>query len=155
MIIKTILDSCVAVCLFDPIRKIGGMNHILLPGEADPKRFNSSARYGANAMKLLINHMLKLGAKHKSLVAKVFGGANVLPALAKNLRMGDKNSAYILDLLKVDGIRMIDGDLGGKDSRKIFFHTDTGEVLLQRIGTIQSKNDFLNQQKVQKPVTVL
>ena len=72
--ISTVLGSCVSVCLFDPATSAGGMNHIFLPGNADLKVFNDSARYGINAMELLINKMLSLDARRRSLRAKVFGG---------------------------------------------------------------------------------
>jgi chemotaxis protein CheD len=49
-VVETILGSCVSVCLFDPVRKTGGMNHILLPGKADLNKFDGATRYGINAM---------------------------------------------------------------------------------------------------------
>ncbi|MDM8535516.1 chemotaxis protein CheD, partial [Desulfobacterales bacterium HSG17] len=77
-VISTLLGSCVAVCLYDPIKQIGGMNHILMPGRADMKRFDMSARYGINAMELLINRIMNLGGKRRNLVAKIFGGAKTI-----------------------------------------------------------------------------
>ena len=78
VIIKTLLGSCVSVCLYDPGARVGGMNHILLPGSADMDQFNTSARYGVNAMDKLITRMLANGVDRKKLVAKVFGGAHIL-----------------------------------------------------------------------------
>lgn len=146
-IIKTVLGSCVAVCLFDPRRRIGGMNHILLPGKADMKHFDNAARYGVNAMELLINRMLNLGANRDAFVAKVFGGGNVLPGMVQSLRMGEKNSAFILEFLNMENIRIVGWDIGGHQSRKVIFHTDTGEVLLQRMDRHYSKKIIIQQEK--------
>ena len=82
-VIHTVLGSCVAVCLFDPVNRVGGMNHILLPGKADMRHFDVSARYGINAMELLINKMMQLGGSRNRFLAKVFGGAHLFPAISK------------------------------------------------------------------------
>jgi chemotaxis protein CheD len=88
-IIYTVLGSCISVCFFDPIARIGGMNHILHTGES---LFSSddSARFGINAMELLINEMVGLGAIRSRLVAKVFGGGNIL-GLSPEYQQGIKN----------------------------------------------------------------
>ena len=74
--LTTILGSCVAACLFDPVRGIGGMNHFLLP--ENPKGSVSAASFGAHAMELLINELIKSGAERSNLRAKVFGGARMI-----------------------------------------------------------------------------
>jgi chemotaxis protein CheD len=117
--IMTVLGSCVAVCLFDPVERIGGMNHIFLPGRADIQHFDDAARYGVNAMELLINRMLNLGADRKRLVAKAFGGGHVIPSISKKNGIGQQNIEFTLDFLKREGIRIVSQDLGGDDSRKI------------------------------------
>ena len=135
--INTVLGSCVAVCLFDPVQRIGGMNHILLPGKADMKHFDDVARYGVNAMELLINKMLILGAKRGRMVAKAFGGGHIIPAISEKNGIGQQNIAFTLDFLGKEGIRLISQDLGGKDSRKVSFQTDTGVVFLKRIPSVR------------------
>ncbi|MGA2401571.1 MAG: chemotaxis protein CheD [Syntrophobacteraceae bacterium] len=80
-VIDTVLGSCVAVCLHDAVERIGGMNHILLPGEAELTHFDTSARYGINAMELLINTIATLGGNRRRIAAKAFGGAHILPEL--------------------------------------------------------------------------
>lgn len=132
-VISTVLGSCVAVCLFDPKYRIGGMNHILLPGKADMTHFDDAARYGINAMELLINRIMALGGRRNRLVAKLFGGGHVLPAISRENGMGEKNVAFALAFLKNENIRVLCKDVGGTDSRRIYFHTDTSEVLLKRI----------------------
>ncbi len=132
-VIHTVLGSCVAACLIEPVNRIGGMPHILLPGKADMRHFDVAARYGINAMELLINRMMGLGADRRRLVAKVFGGAHVISAISRENGTGEKNALFVLDFLKEENIRILSKDIGGTDSRKIFFHTDTGNVFLKRL----------------------
>ena len=132
-VIETLLGSCVAVCLFDPVEQIGGMNHILLPGKADLRHYNVVSRYGINAMELLINTMMNLGSRRYPLVAKIFGGAHVLPAISQENGIGRKNVDFVQEFLHTEAIPITSQDTGGFEARKIYFHTDTGEVLLKRI----------------------
>ena len=144
-VIETLLGSCVAVCLHDPIERIGGMNHILLPGRANLKHFDVISRYGINAMELLINRLMALGSKRHPLVAKVFGGAHVLSAISQENGMGRKNVEFVLEFLQMEAIKIINQDVGGHDTRKIHFHTDTGEVLLKRIAPSLHPNNGLHE----------
>ncbi len=139
VVIQTVLGSCVAVCLFDLECRIGGMNHILLPGKADMKHYDESARYGINAMEVLINQIVNLGCNRRRLVAKVFGGGNVIAAISGNNAMGEKNVSFALEFLRVEGISVLSKDVGGAATRKIFFHTDTGDVFLKRIPAMYQK----------------
>jgi chemotaxis protein CheD len=131
-IIDTTLGSCVAVCLHDPQARIGGMNHILLPGKADLLHFDSAARYGVNAMELLINRIMAIGGNRLKLVAKVFGGAHISPEISIENGVGKKNAEFVVAFLQMENIRIIGSDLGGHESRTIYFYTDTGEVFLKR-----------------------
>lgn len=133
LIIHTLVGSCVAVCLFDPVTRVGGMNHILLPGKADMKRFDAPARYGINAMELLINRIMNLGGDRRRLVAKAFGGAHLLPAISEKNGVGRKNAEFVMEFLETESIRIISGDMGGHESRRLYFHTHTGVVFLKRI----------------------
>lgn len=133
VVVETILGSCVAVCLYDPLERIGGMNHILLPGKADLKHFDSAARYGVNAMELLINAIMALGGSRARLVAKVFGGAHVLPAISMENGTGRKNAEFVVEFLQMQSINIISEDVGGHVARKVHFHTDSGDVFLKRI----------------------
>jgi len=149
-IIYTLLGSCVAVCLYDRKKKIGGMNHILLPGTASIKSFNECARYGINAMELLINRVLKLGGEKKNLAAKVFGGANLLPSIPYEKCVGKKNILFVLNFLSRDSIPVISQDVGGNDSRKVYFHTDTGDVFLKRSLSIHYQQILEQERKALK-----
>ncbi len=150
-VIYTLLGSCVAVCLHDRINRIGGMNHILLPGKADLKEFDSTARYGINAMELLINKIMMLGGKRSFLTAKVFGGGHVLPSISLENGVGKKNVEFVLDFLEIESIKVINSDVGGRVSRKLYFHTDTGEVLLKRIPhTMQSQISAMEKEQLER-----
>lgn len=149
-IIHTILGSCVAVCLFDPVARVGGMNHIFLPGEADPNSFNAPSRYSVNAMELLINKMMLLGAPKRRLVAKVFGGGNIIEDISKGNGVGAKIAAFVTEFLGIEGIPVVSHDLGGTFGRKIYFHTDSGEVFLKRIASLKSEQLSVEEQKILK-----
>jgi chemotaxis protein CheD len=148
IVIQTTLGSCVAVCLYDREARVGGMNHIFLPGRADLKQFDNVARYGINAMELLINRVTTLGAMRRRLVAKVFGGAHVLPAITPENGVGSRNAEFVLEFLKIEDIPLISQDLGGSDARRIFFHTDTGAVFLKRIPSSLSPEIGLAERKL-------
>lgn len=133
IIISTVLGSCVSVCLYDPVEKAGGMNHFMLPArsEFDENRlYTPDTRYGIHAMDMLVNQVLKKGARRENLKAKIFGGsASGEPAAS----VGEKNIRFARKYLEVEKI-LIDGeDTGGKEARKIFFFPLTGKVFLKRI----------------------
>ncbi len=147
-VIHTLVGSCVAVCLFDPVNRIGGMNHILLPGKADMKRFDAPARYGINAMELLINRIMNLGGERHLLLAKTFGGAHLLPSIAKENSVGRRIAAFVLSFLENEAIPIAAYDLKGHESRRIYFHTDTGEVFLKRVRSRYYPNITVEENKM-------
>lgn len=136
--IVTTLGSCVSVCLRDPITRIAGMNHFLLPANQDNQIFNSdSARYGVYAMEVLINHLMKLGAIKHRLEAKVFGGGNVLRQLRTN-SVGEQNSEFVLNYLEAENIPIRAKDLLGEFPRKVYFFPLTGEVKVRKLKTMHN-----------------
>lgn len=137
--IYTLLGSCVAVCFFDPVKRIGGMNHILLPGRANMKSFNPAASFGINAMELLINRIMSLGGDRRNLKAKIFGGAKIIPVISEEYSMGKKNSDFVIEFLNNEKIKIVNMDIGGTQTRKIYFHTDTGVVYIKYIPPIFRK----------------
>ncbi len=151
-VIHTTLGSCVAACLYDPVARAGGMNHILLPGSADLTRFDEGARYGINAMELLLNALMKQGARRSRLSAKIFGGAHLLPAISVERGPGRKNAEFVEAFLEQEGIPVVAKDLGGFDSRKIYFHTDTGEVLLKRTPSAANPRLAALEQKTRRKI---
>ncbi|MBI2769483.1 MAG: chemoreceptor glutamine deamidase CheD [Burkholderiales bacterium] len=132
--ISTVLGSCVSSCLWDPVGRIGGMNHFMLPGEPAPAPlpWAVSARFGIYAMEVLINEMIRLGADRSRLVAKVFGGARVLQGF-ETIDVGSKNSAFVLNFLREEGIRIAAQDLLGVAPRKLHFFPETGKVQMKKL----------------------
>lgn len=131
--IFTLLGSCVSVCFYDPVTRIGGMNHILLPGKADLEHFDQSARYGINAMEILINRLQKEGAVKKNLRAKVFGGGHILRSVNESSSPGKRNLEFVFRFLEIENYPVISMDVGGSNARNILFRTDTGNVRLKRV----------------------
>lgn len=132
--ITTVLGSCVSTCLWDPVSRIGGMNHFMLPGDATASGapWEASARFGVYAMEVLINQMIRLGADRRRFVAKVFGGARVLAGFDR-LDVGAKNVEFVLDFLKEEEITIAGRDLLDVYPRKVHFFPDTGKVQLKRL----------------------
>lgn len=134
LLISTLLGSCVAACLFDPVSKVAGMNHFLLANRRYarnmPLNVTDAGRYGVHAMELLINDMMRLGADRRRLKAKAFGGGAVLKDVSDDnfLCVGDVNERFIREFLKTESIELIAEDLGGKQGRVIRFRTDTYAV---------------------------
>lgn len=137
--IVTVLGSCVSACIRDPVAKIGGMNHFLLPNDdsLQGQNGNTSARYGAYAMEVLINEILKMGAKRHRLEAKVFGGGNVLTGLTLG-NVGLKNAEFVLDYLATERIPIKAKDLLDRYPRKVYFFPETGEVKVRKIKSLHN-----------------
>ena len=130
--VTTILGSCVAVCLWDPVLGLGGVNHFLLPHWAGEGV--STARFGNVAVQRLIERLLDLGSSKQNLLAKVFGGACVLEAFRGNSKqLGDENVSVALHILQGEGIPVLTQDVGGHHGRKLKFQTDDGVAWLKRL----------------------
>ena len=121
-VMTTVLGSCIAACLFDPVAKIGGMNHFLLPG-SDPDS-TSNVKYGAHSMEQLINAMLQAGAQRSRIEAHLFGGANVVRGIS---RIGDGNSIFAEEFVRQEGFTLCSKDTGGNSGRRVRFHPSTGQ----------------------------
>lgn len=139
LLIVTVLGSCVSVCLRDRTTGIGGMNHFMLPGNNDGGigPVSSSARYGVYAMELLINHLLKLGARRNQFEAKVFGGGSVLRGITGN-NVGQRNADFVLDYLHTEGIPVVADDLLDIYPRKVYFFPHTGRVLIKKLKSLHN-----------------
>jgi chemotaxis protein CheD len=128
--ISTILGSCVAVCLYDEERGVGGMNHFLLPHFAG--RGPVSARFGNVATEDLVNRLLSAGARREALRAKVFGGANVLESLrGAAASLGHSNVEVARRVLREQDIAVVAEDVVGNRGRKLIFRTDDGSALVR------------------------
>lgn len=136
-LLVTVLGSCVAACLRDTRMGIGGMNHFMLPDTDVAQADENGARYGTYAMEVLINHLLKLGARREHLEAKVFGGGNVLPGLTQ-ANVGHKNAAFVESFLREENIRIAARDLADIYPRKVYFFPASGRVLVKRLRAINN-----------------
>jgi len=140
VIISTILGSCVSACIYDPFVRVVGMNHFLLSSKryARDMQFylTDAGRYGINAMELVINEMLKLGAKRERLRVKAFGGSSLLGMGDKEnfLCVGEVNCRFISDYLRNEGIPLVASNLGGDRGRVIRFSSADFSVVMRRIG---------------------
>ncbi|MCX7250498.1 MAG: chemoreceptor glutamine deamidase CheD [Burkholderiales bacterium] len=134
LMMTTVLGSCVAACIRDRVRGIGGMNHFLLPeGASDADSpVSESMRYGAYAMEVLINDLLKAGARREHLEAKVFGGGNVLPGMT-SINVGARNARFVLNYLQTDNIPVLVEDLLDIYPRKVCFFPHSGKVMVRKL----------------------
>lgn len=122
----TVLGSCVATCLFDPVAKIGGMNHFLLaepPSHRDRSVFDE--HYGLFLMELLVNEMLALGAAKSRMKARLYGGANIREGMAP---IGTANATFARNFLSLEGIACAYEDLEGRHARRVHFLPASGKV---------------------------
>ena len=132
--VVTILGSCIACCLYDPMNKVGGINHFLVPGIDNVHTNDASARYGINAMELVINDMVKIGAQKKHMVAKIFGGSNMIDISSK---IGEKNISFVKDFLQNEGIDITASDVGGSCPRRVHFEPNTGKVKIRKLKRVE------------------
>ena len=132
MVIVTVLGSCVSACVRDPKTHVGGMNHFMLPHhDGDPDGpLSESARYGAYAMEVLVNHLLSLGARRDRLEAKVFGAGRIVPGMSD---IGARNAKFAVEYLEREKIPVLAQDLGRHEASKIYFFPRTGKVLVKRL----------------------
>ena len=137
--VSTILGTCVAVCLWDPLLRFGGINHYLLPywngeGLASPK-------YGNIAIEKLLDHMVRLGSNPAHLKAKLFGGKNEGELDRSVWKVGKRNILLAEEMLKEMQIPIVNSSMGGPLGRKIIFNTLNGDVMMKYIQTInQAEN---------------
>ncbi|MEP7155571.1 MAG: chemoreceptor glutamine deamidase CheD [Betaproteobacteria bacterium] len=134
MVLVTVLGSCVAACIRDVRAGVGGMNHFMLPrSEKDPASpISMSARYGTFAMEILINQLIKMGARRETMEAKVFGGGNVLRGFTMN-NIGESNANFVMEYLDNERIRVAAEDMLGVHPRKLYYFPSTGKVLVKKI----------------------
>ena len=139
MVLVTTLGSCVSACIRDVRSGIGGMNHFMLPDNTNESCSwgPSSTRYGAYAMEMLINQVLKLGARRQNLEAKLFGGGAVIKQML-TINVGERNARFGVDYLQTEGIPLVAKDLLDIYPRRVFFFPKTGKVLVKKLLTSQS-----------------
>ncbi|MEO8104217.1 MAG: chemoreceptor glutamine deamidase CheD [Betaproteobacteria bacterium] len=138
IVLVTVLGSCVAACIRDRVTGVGGMNHFMLPRDDNRHPLSRSARYGAFAMEVLINQLLRRGARRESLEAKVFGGGAVIADFT-TLNIGKSNATFVTDYLKKEDIQVAAEDLMGTEPRKVYFFPRSGRVLMRVIKRMHNR----------------
>jgi chemotaxis protein CheD len=134
IVLVTTLGSCVSACIRDRGNGIGGMNHFMLP-ENNQEQGGwgaSSTRYGTYAMEMLINQLIKLGARRDYMEAKLFGGGAVIRNM-NSINVGERNASFGQEYLHTEGIPVVAQDLLGIYPRKIYFFPETGKVLVKKL----------------------
>lgn len=135
--IATLLGSCVAVCLFDPKLRIGGMNHFLLPSRGGAAATDTDIILnGDYSMEVLVNGLLNKGARKDRLVAKAFGGGTIVTSI--RMAIGERNSEFAREWLAREGIPLMASDFNGPWSRKVVFVPTSGDAYCRRIVNTQS-----------------
>lgn len=131
-VIRTVLGSCISVCLYDPVSRVGGMNHFMLPSAEQVNRVDQT-RYGVQAMEVLIGSIQRLGGRRDRLLAKLFGAGHVLATVATAQSVPALNIAFIDSFVREEGLTVASQDLGGYLARRIHFYPHTGKVLVKRL----------------------
>jgi chemotaxis protein CheD len=137
ILVMTTLGSCIAACIWDREKRIGGMNHFLLPdggsgGGAD------GGRYGSYAMDLLIGELVKRGATRSTMEAKVFGGGAVISGM-NTINVGERNTAFVLDYLRTERITVVSKDVMDIYPRKVCYLPASGKAMVKRLASANTE----------------
>ena len=142
ILIMTTLGSCIAACLWDKQQRVGGMNHFMLPEVTNNGDSNSNdsrdGRYGSYAMELLINELIKRGARRSALEAKVFGGGSVVSGWHSS-SVGERNTRFVLDYLRTERIPVVSKDVLDIHARKVCFFPASGKAMVKRLASTNTE----------------
>lgn len=145
VVLTTILGSCVAACLRDPVVGVGGMNHFLLPGSMEAMAAGGDAtRYGVHLMELLINGLLKQGARRDRLEAKIFGGAKTIATFSN---VGEQNARFARQFLTDEGIKIVGESTGGEHGRKLEYWPSTGRARQHALTGVEAQRTVALEQR--------
>jgi chemotaxis protein CheD len=148
VMLTTILGSCVAACMRDPEAQVGGMNHFLLPGIADRSQCREAESYGVHLMELLVNDLLRFGARRERLQAKLFGGSATMHGLCD---VGAMNGDFAERFLRHEGIAYAGGSLGGERGRRVQFWPVSGRARQVAL----RKNEIVSSPRANVPINVM
>lgn len=128
------LGSCIGICVHDPVQKVGGMAHIMLP-TANGNLGGNPAKYADTAIELMMKEIIRMGASKSRLRAKIAGGAQMFsfPGKPPVLKIGDRNFEAVEQELKRLAIPLLVADVGGSFGRTIHFDVGTGELKVRTI----------------------
>lgn len=133
-VLRTILGSCIGICLYDEEKKVAGVAHIMLPARKDEK--SSPKKYADTAIPMMIEMMVEEGALINKISAKIIGGATMfkLPDGSKMGEIGKNNAAKVREVLNKNKIKIVSEDVGGDFGRTIDFYAENGEVKVKSLG---------------------
>ena len=149
LLVMTTVGSCIAACLWDREKRVGGMNHFLLP---DGGQGADSGRYGSYAMELLIGEMVKRGATRSTMEAKVFGGGAVISGM-QSLNVGERNTEFVLDYLRTERITVVSKDVLDVYARKVCFLPASGKAMVKRLGSMNAEALAAQERSAARQVT--
>ena len=157
-VVRTLLGSCVAACLYDPVSGVGGMNHFLLP-EGPAHDEQETTRYGVHAMEVLINEMMHRGADRRRLRAKAFGASDAIRHVVLSREVQRRNAEFIRHFLDVEGIVLERALLGGPRPLEVLFSTDTGKAMVRALtlpstDALATDEDRYSETLVHKPASL-
>ena len=139
ILITTTLGSCIAACLWDREKRVGGMNHFLLPAAAPGAGGGADGgRYGSYAMDLLIGELVKRGATRATMEAKVFGGGAVISGM-NSINVGERNTAFVLEYLRTERITVVSKDVLDIYPRKVCFLPASGKAMVKRLASANTE----------------
>lgn len=149
MLMMTVLGSCISACLWDASARVGGMNHFMLP---DSGNAEGCGRYGTYAMELLINEMIKRGARRETMQAKVFGGAQVMAGFS-SMNVGERNTQFVLAYLAMERIPVVSQDVLDIHPRKVCFFPSSGKALVKRLAHAHPETLVVEERRSQAGLT--
>ena len=139
ILVMTTLGSCIAACLWDREKRVGGMNHFLLPAAAPGAGGGADGgRYGSYAMDLLIGELVKRGATRATMEAKVFGGGAVISGM-NSINVGERNTAFVMDYLRTERITVVSKDVMDVYARKVCFLPASGKAMVKRLASTNTE----------------
>lgn len=129
------LGSCVGICLYDSVTKVGGLAHIMLPSSKGVRQSENKAKFADTAVEVLIDNMIRLGAKRSRLTAKIAGGSQMFNFKGNSdvMRIGERNTEASIASLKEANIPLLSSDCGGNYGRTIVLDTSNGNLIIRTI----------------------
>ncbi len=131
VVIYTLLGSCIAVCLYDQVLGIGGMNHFMLPESVDGQ-FAGFGHFGLQSLEVMMNHLISEGAVYQNMRAKIFGGSQMVGFHSRGNDVALSNIQFTLKYLESKRIPIMAKELGGRYGRRIFYVLEDYSVYVQR-----------------------
>ena len=134
------LGSCVGIAIRDPVTKIGGLAHIMLPDSTKIRNNSNIAKFADTGIDELVRQMEKLGARKARMVAKIAGGATMFTFQGRNdmMQVGERNVQAVKKKLKEINIPILAEDTGKNYGRTVTFYPETGEFYIRAVGRDES-----------------